>query len=407
MTIFGGGNSQGNFNDVWILTNANGTELQLPNWIQLFPTGSLPSPRGQHSAVYDANTNRMVIFGGGGLDLFNDVWVLTSANGLGGTPEWIELAPDGTQPSPRYAVASGYDPTTNRMVIFGGSNNSVTFNDTWVLTNANDTGSETPAWLPLAPSGSLPISRSQLGATYSVSTNRLSIFGGDNAPVCCNLLNDAWVLSGANGIAPVVSLSQTSLAFDIQLVGTTSKAQSVMLTNTGAATLNISGIIASDDFLQRNNCGSSLPAGESCTIRVAFSPSDKGVRSGAVTVTDDAANSPQIIALTGTGTVVQLSPPNLNFGNQSVGTISPPRTVTLTNTGSTPLNIRGVGIVGSNFGDFVETTTCGSSVPANSSCTIDVRFAPTATGRRGASIKVRDDGGGGAQAVALRGAGIP
>src|SRR5439155_2204713 len=136
--------------------------------------------------------------------------------------------------------------------------------------------------------------------------------------------------------ATTVALSDTSLKFGLQLVGTTSTAQTVTLTNSGPITLTISSIAASGDFVQNNNCGSSLPAGESCTIRVAFSPSDKGGRSGAVTITDDAANSPQTITLTGTGTVVQLSPTKLNFGNQRVGTISPPQTVRLTNIGSTP-----------------------------------------------------------------------
>jgi len=203
-----------------------------------------------------------------------------------------------------------------------------------------------------------------------------------------------------------VALSDTSLKFGLQLVGTHSPAQTVTLTNTGPITLEISSITAIGDFLQRNNCGSSLPPGASCTVNVAFAPTTKGPRTGALTITDNAPDSPQTVALIGTGTVVQLSPMNVNFGNQRVGTISPPHTVTLTNTGITPLNIRGIGIVGSNFGDFVETTTCGSSVPAHSSCAIDVRFAPAATGRRGASIKVRDDGGGGTQAVPLAGTGV-
>jgi hypothetical protein len=98
---------------------------------------------------------------------------------------------------------------------------------------------------------------------------------------------------------------------------------------------------------------------------------------------------------------------NVNFGNQRVGTISPPHTITLTNTGDTPLSIQGIAVVGPNFGDFVETTTCDASVPAHSSCAIDVRFAPSATGPREASIKVHDDGGGGTQDVKLRGTGIP
>ena len=191
-----------------------------------------------------------------------------------------------------------------------------------------------------------------------------------------------------------VALSDTTLRFGLRLVGTASSPQEVTLTNTGPITLTISSITASGDFLQRNNCGSSLPAGESCTIRIAFKPTDKGIRTGDVTITDDAANSPQVIALTGTGTFVQLTPSSLDFGGQRVGTISRPQTVTLTNTGSTSLSIRGIGIVGNNFSDFIETTTCGSSVPAHTSCTIDVRFKPAATGPRTASIKMQHDGGG-------------
>ena len=108
----------------------------------------------------------------------------------------------------------------------------------------------------------------------------------------------------------------------------------------------------------------------------------------------------------GTGTVVQLTPMNVNFGNQRVGTTSPPRTVTLTNTGSTSLSIHGIAVTGVNFGDFVETTTCGSSLPAHTSCAIQVRFLPAATGAREAFLRVRDDGGGGTQDVELRGTGI-
>ena len=78
--------------------------------------------------------------------------------------------------------------------------------------------------------------------------------------------------------ATTVALSDTSLKFGVQLVGTHSPAQSVTLTNTGPIALTISSIAASEDFLQKNNCGSSLPAGASCTIKVAFNPSAQGVR---------------------------------------------------------------------------------------------------------------------------------
>src|SRR5437016_6390732 len=138
---------------------------------------------------------------------------------------------------------------------------------------------------------------------------------------------------------PVATLSTTSLTFGVQLVGTHSAAQTATLTNTGAATLTISSIAASGDFIAENNCGSSVPAGGSCTIRVAFKPSEKGVRTGRVTITDDAADSPQIIKLKGTGTVVQISPSALDFGDQVVGTTSDPQTATVTNIGSEDLHI--------------------------------------------------------------------
>jgi hypothetical protein len=205
--------------------------------------------------------------------------------------------------------------------------------------------------------------------------------------------------------ATTVTLSTTSLKFGVQLVGTTSAAQRATLTNTGAATLTISSIAASGDFIAENNCDSSLPAGASCRIRVAFRPSAKGVRTGRVTITDDAANSPQIIKLKGTGTVVQVSPLALAFGDQVVGTTSDPLTATVTNISSEDLHISGIGISGTNFGDFAETTTCRSRLAAGGSCTIDVTFTPGARGGRHASLKIVDDGGASPQAVPLAGTG--
>ena len=59
-------------------------------------------------------------------------------------------------------------------------------------------------------------------------------------------------------------------------------------------TISISG-----DFSQTNNCPSSLPLGSSCTISVTFSPTTTSTRTGSLTVSDNAAGSPHIVALTG------------------------------------------------------------------------------------------------------------
>ena len=103
------------------------------------------------------------------------------------------------------------------------------------------------------------------------------------------------------GTVPIVALSPTSLTFAGQKVGTTSTAQAVTLTNTGNAALVISSIAVSGDFAQTNACGSSLAPGASCAIRVTFTPTATGTRTGTLTVTDDAAGSPHVVQLSGTG----------------------------------------------------------------------------------------------------------
>jgi len=202
-----------------------------------------------------------------------------------------------------------------------------------------------------------------------------------------------------------VELSTTSLSFPRQLVGTSSTPETVTLTNRGPITLAILSIQASGDFLQMNTCGSTLVVGATCTIGVSFKPGQRGTRTGTLTITDNATDSPQTVSLTGVGTVVELSPAVLNFGPKEVGTTTQPRIVTVTNTGSTTLSISGIGIGGRDFGDFSEVSACGSSLPAGASCTIKVRFSPKAQGQRQASLDITDNGGGGSQEVRLGGTG--
>src|SRR5207249_1718937 len=73
-------------------------------------------------------------------------------------------------------------------------------------------------------------------------------------------------LSGTGtNTAPVVTLSPSSLTFGDQLAGSTSATQTVILSNTGGATLTVSSIAATWSFGETNNCGSSVAVGSSCT----------------------------------------------------------------------------------------------------------------------------------------------
>jgi VCBS repeat protein/ASPM-SPD-2-Hydin domain-containing protein/HYDIN/CFA65/VesB family protein len=108
--------------------------------------------------------------------------------------------------------------------------------------------------------------------------------------------------------APVVSLKPPTLSFNSQAVGTTSSPQDVTLSNTGNASLSIASIMPEGDYSVSNNaCASSVNAGSSCKISVTFTPTETGTRSGTLTITDNAPNSPQTISLTGTGTDFSLS----------------------------------------------------------------------------------------------------
>jgi hypothetical protein len=108
--------------------------------------------------------------------------------------------------------------------------------------------------------------------------------------------------TGLQPLTPEVTLSPTSLTFGPQKVGTTSSPQNITVTNTGKQTLTITSIAASGDFAQVNTCGSTLKVNQSCTIIVTFTPTATGTRTGDVTLTDNAPDSPQTAPLTGTGT---------------------------------------------------------------------------------------------------------
>jgi BNR repeat-like domain/Cep192 domain 4 len=102
---------------------------------------------------------------------------------------------------------------------------------------------------------------------------------------------------------PAVQLSAASLTFFGQVLGTTSPAQAITLTNSGDGSLSISSIALNHgtDFSQSNTCGATLAPAASCQISVTFAPTAGGAAGDSVLITDNAAGSPHIVALSGTG----------------------------------------------------------------------------------------------------------
>lgn len=210
-------------------------------------------------------------------------------------------------------------------------------------------------------------------------------------------------LSGT-GIGPIVSLSTTSLSFANQRVGVTSSSQPVLLKNTGVTALAIASIVATGDFAQTNDCGSTVGVGATCTITVTFTPTLRGTRNGAVAITDNAAASPQQVTLQGQGIgpAATLGAVNVSFPNQLVGTTSAPQAVTLTSSGETALAITSI----TASGDFAQTNDCPISLPNGQSCTIQITFKPTARGVRIGGLSIVDDATTSPEQASLSGPGI-
>jgi Abnormal spindle-like microcephaly-assoc'd, ASPM-SPD-2-Hydin len=205
------------------------------------------------------------------------------------------------------------------------------------------------------------------------------------------------------GTAPAITFSPTALAFEPQLTGTTSLPLSVQISNTGTGPLSITNLQITGDFAQTNACGSPVAAGSSCTVRVTFTPTVLGNRTGVLTITDNAAGSPHTLAISGQGTSQQASvnPTSLTFVSQPVGASSTGAVVTLHNSGTTALSISSI----SATGDFAETNNCGASLAAGMDCQITVTFTPTATGNRTGAITITDSSSGSPQTVSLSGMG--
>jgi len=118
------------------------------------------------------------------------------------------------------------------------------------------------------------------------------------------------------------TLSASSISFGSQGIGTVSSIKTITLTNNLNTSLTITSATASGDFATTtaptNPCGSSLAAGGRCSIGVTFSPTQLGTRTGTLTVTDSASNSPQTANLAGTGSPSSLTSLTVSPLNPSI-----------------------------------------------------------------------------------------
>ncbi len=221
-----------------------------------------------------------------------------------------------------------------------------------------------------------------------------------------------------------LTITPTALLFGQVGVGMTSAEMTVTLANNGTGSLQVTALTPATSPFARTatgTCSATLPitiaAGGSCTLTYTFMPTSNGPFNQTLTVTANAPGSGTIM-LSGTGIQGNLSitPNNVAFGNQTVGTTSAAMPVTFTNIGNAPVTVTTLTAPTSPFGTAplaaLEVPTgfvnCGSApftLAAGASCSIGYTFSPTATGPFTQMLTATSSGLGGGT-ITLSGTGV-
>ncbi|HEX8206465.1 MAG TPA: choice-of-anchor D domain-containing protein, partial [Solirubrobacteraceae bacterium] len=215
---------------------------------------------------------------------------------------------------------------------------------------------------------------------------------------------DVSVALTGKGVLTRLERSADTLAFGARDIddGPTAT-QTSTITNTGSETVTFSSVALSGDTTQferltgqSGDCADDtvLTAGQSCALRARFDPTTPGAKSAAVTIQSDAAD--QVVALTGTGTQTLLtrSPGTLSFGSRHVDDgPTATQTSTITNAGSETVDLDAVDVTGDST-EFERLTshgadcTAATSLTAGQTCELRLRFDPTDTGAKAATVTV-------------------
>lgn len=152
-------------------------------WTNLTPAQA-PPPGINRTAFLDPIRRRFLMFGGylqNGLERTSAVWSLD----LDQPSEWRILPTGGIPPSGRAASCGVYDPTGDRLLLFGGGSGGGPLGDLWELSLRDP-----PIWKPLTPWGTAPIPRYLASAVYDSRRGRMVLLGGSGG----STIHDTWFL---------------------------------------------------------------------------------------------------------------------------------------------------------------------------------------------------------------------
>lgn len=257
-------------------------------------------------------------------------------------------------------------------------------------------------------------------ADGSAALGGLAYFQGYGTPAPGGTLSISGPLSPGTGI---LDFGQVASGQSVSRVLT--------LTHNGPATnqpMTIRRTTSLPPFLSTTTCGSPLNSGQSCTLTLTYTannqvsvgsaPTPAVISTGSVTIESDSAASPNVIPLTASAVPAQVQSPSnsipnnnfalsqyaLTFQPTATGNISPPQTITMTNTGTANLHLIGL----KTTSDFTASSNCTQSV---STCTITVAFTPQLQSQtsavHAATLEITTDSGTSLEFVSLFGLSSP
>jgi hypothetical protein len=151
--------------------------------------------------------------------------------------------------------------------------------------------------------------------------------------------------------------------------------------------------------------GKTLAPYQWCGDFVVFSPTTPGATQALFGIAGSHAYQTEHVTGTGIGPAISFGPNSIDFGSQPVGTGSPPRTATITNSGNANLHINWIGIDGVDDFVMMSTTCTNANLAPGATCSATLVLFPTVIGPRSAALGVTGDGSAGYRTVPLTGTG--
>ncbi|HYO36010.1 MAG TPA: PASTA domain-containing protein [Geodermatophilus sp.] len=255
------------------------------------------------------------------------------------------------------------------------------------------------------------------GATTTMSAKVLAI--GASLVVVPALVAGLVLLGPWGSEAAAVALDQRALSFGTSAVSQVGESRTVTARNTGTTPIHLdafstSGAHHSDFVVTASTCRNrEITAGSTCTADVVFTPTSAGAREASLTVdvretTEDPAATLSGTSMQPDGSSLTAVPTGISFGEQPLNEAGERRQVTVTGPPSGPVVLGTAALSGLDAADFVvEGDDCsGSQLVPGTTCTIGVRFAPGAGGRRQGLLTLPGPAGAPGLAVPVTGTGV-